>query len=92
MEIRRYRIIVKGIVQGVGYRYFALQQAKKYEVKGWVKNRCDGYVEIVCEGIDERLKLFVERLREGPYSARVEDLEIKKEEYRGEFLDFEIKF
>jgi len=50
----KFRLIVKGIVQGVIYRWFVKDQAKKLEVDGTVKNLPDGTVEIICKAPEER--------------------------------------
>ncbi len=66
--------IVRGRVQGVGYRFFAERAARDLGVRGWVRNLPDGSVEAVAEGEDEAIARFVARLREGPRGSRVESL------------------
>lgn len=90
--MKRYRVVVKGIVQGVGYRYFAVQQARRYNIKGWVKNKIDGSVEVVCEGEEDNINEFIKELKRGPFSADVQALSIEEEKYKGEFQDFEVRF
>ena len=68
------RAIVKGRVQGVGYRFFAERAARECGVRGWVRNLADGSVEAVAEGDDDSITRFLARLREGPYGSRVESL------------------
>ncbi len=92
MEMKRYRIIVRGVVQGVGYRYFTLREARDRGITGWVRNREDGSVEVVCEGKEKPLMEFIERLKQGPYSAIVKEVSIEEERYKGEFKNFEIRF
>jgi acylphosphatase len=70
-----YRYIVRGRVQGVGYRYFVLRQADVLGVAGFARNRADGSVEVVAEGSDEALSDLERRLREGPAFAAVEGVE-----------------
>ena len=70
-----YRYCVRGRVQGVGYRYFALKRAEELGRAGFVRNLPDGTVEIVAEGPDAQLSQFEARLKEGPSFARVEDVE-----------------
>lgn len=70
-----YRYLVRGRVQGVGYRYFVLQQAESLGVTGFARNRPDGTVEVVAEGRDDVLTDFERSLQEGPAFARVENLE-----------------
>jgi acylphosphatase len=71
-----YRYFVRGRVQGVGYRYYALRQAEALGVSGFARNLADGRVEVVAEAEDEAaLEAFEARLREGPSFAQVENLE-----------------
>ena len=59
----RYHLIVHGRVQGVGFRYYVQEKAHLYGIRGWVKNRFDGTVEIEAEGEEENLRLFLESVR-----------------------------
>lgn len=70
-----YRFVVRGRVQGVGYRYFAAKQAEQLGIAGFVRNLPDGSVEVVAEAPDEALARFEGRLREGPSFGRVEHVE-----------------
>jgi acylphosphatase len=70
-----YRYSVRGRVQGVGYRYFAMREASALGVTGYARNLPDGSVEVLGEGSDESLMAFEARLREGPGFARVEGVE-----------------
>lgn len=69
-EIAR-RIMVHGRVQGVGYRYWTLSLARRWAVRGWVRNRHDGSVEILCIGPADAVEAFTEQCRIGPPAARV---------------------
>lgn len=75
MEVAAYRYVVRGQVQGVGYRYFVLRQADVLGVTGFARNRPDGSVEVVAEGADEVLGDLEARLREGPAFAVVTGVE-----------------
>ncbi|MCS7265689.1 MAG: acylphosphatase [Armatimonadetes bacterium] len=89
----RMRAIVKGIVQGVGYRYFAVYQAQRIGgIVGFVRNLRDGNVEVVAEGERERLEQFLQELRKGPRAAHVTDLEVFWEHPTGEFTNFGIRW
>jgi acylphosphatase len=66
------RFIVSGRVQGVGFRYFALDAARRDGLQGYVTNRDDGSVEAVAEGEPEALERFERALRRGPSRSRVE--------------------
>ncbi len=88
----RVRIIVKGRVQGVGYRFFTRRTALELGIKGYVRNLPDGIVEVVAEGSPEALDKFIEKLREGPPLAIVEDMDIEEVAPDEEFDDFEIRY
>jgi acylphosphatase len=70
-----YRYIVRGRVQGVGYRYFVMREANGLGVSGFARNLPDGSVEVVAEGSDDVLARFEDRLREGPSFAAVSALD-----------------
>ena len=70
-----FRFVVRGRVQGVGYRYFAVREADALGVRGFCKNLPDGSVEVVAEGTEQALRDLEGRLREGPSFAHVEDVE-----------------
>jgi acylphosphatase len=70
-----HRFLVAGRVQGVGYRYFALQEAQALGLAGFARNLGDGRVEVVAEGTAEALAAFEARLKEGPAFAKVAGVE-----------------
>src|SRR5437867_4280165 len=59
---RQLHAVVRGYVQGVGYRVFALREAQRLGLTGWVRNRPDGAVEVMAEGAEEALQRFLPRL------------------------------
>jgi acylphosphatase len=71
MRVAR-RFVVSGRVQGVGFRYFALDAARRDGLQGYVTNRDDGSVEAVAEGEAEAIERFERALRRGPSRSRVE--------------------
>jgi acylphosphatase len=79
-----YRYLVRGRVQGVGYRYFVLREAAALGVTGFARNRSDGAVEVVAEGSDATLSDLEARLRQGPAFAEVTDLEREAIDPRGD--------
>ncbi len=85
-----YRYVVRGVVQGVGYRYFALRQAAALGVTGHARNLPDGSVEVVAEGGEQTLAEFEQRLRRGPAAADVTSVEREAETPRGD-ADFHIR-
>ena len=66
------RYVVSGIVQGVGYRYFAQRAAQRLGLIGFARNLADGRVEIIAEGSEEKLTAFGEELQRGPIASRVD--------------------
>lgn len=79
-KMDRITVRVQGRVQGVGYRYFAINEAVYYSLTGWAKNLPDGDVKVVAEGESGALEKFTEALRRGPMMSRVTGLEVTKEE------------
>ncbi len=78
------RVRVTGVVQGVGFRWFARQLARRYGLAGWVKNREDGTVEIAADGLDADVQAFLSGVRQGPPGARVAEVEVRPLEPRAE--------
>ena len=83
------RAVVRGRVQGVGFRYFAERSARALGVKGWVRNRPDGTVETLAEGDDAAVTEYLARLVRGPAGARVDGVDVEPRE-PGNFSDFEV--
>jgi acylphosphatase len=81
--------LARGRVQGVGYRAFCADEAMRLGIEGYAKNLPDGRVEVVGEGDEPQLRRFVERLREGPPFARVEEVTFRWEEPTGVYRGFE---
>ena len=71
-------VIVRGRVQGVGYRAFVEDEAQQRGLKGWVRNRRDGSVEAVFSGPRETVEAMIEACRRGPFSAQVSELAQRK--------------
>jgi acylphosphatase len=69
------RFVVRGRVQGVGFRWFVEREAHVLGVSGWVRNNADGSVEVLAQGTRDQLLGLRSRLRQGPRAARVEDVE-----------------
>lgn len=68
-------LIISGRVQGVGFRYFTYRNATELNVKGWVQNLQDGTVETVLAGEQENVEKMVDKLKDGPPSADVRNIE-----------------
>ncbi len=85
------RIIVHGMVQGVGFRMFVHRVGKRHGLTGDVRNLHDGTVEIVAEGPSDGMEEFIEEVREGPSMAYVERLEIHEIAPAGRYQTFTIE-
>ncbi|HVU30863.1 MAG TPA: acylphosphatase [Sphingomicrobium sp.] len=72
-QIARH-LSISGRVQGVFFRAWSREQADELKVAGWIRNRPDGHVEAHVEGEEKAVEAMIERLRDGPPSARVESL------------------
>lgn len=81
---RARRFLIRGKVQGVGFRYFALRQAHAAGVSGYVRNQPDGSVEVWAEGRAVALDAYETDLRQGPTFSRVEDVTVECAASRGE--------
>ena len=82
--------IVDGMVQGVGFRYSTVRQARALGLKGTVRNLADGRVEVVAEGEEDRLARLRTWLAHGPAGAHVRCVDTRLEPYRGAFTDFDV--
>ncbi|RLD14334.1 MAG: acylphosphatase [Caldiserica bacterium] len=88
---KRIEVKIYGIVQGVGFRFYAQFRALELGIKGYVKNNFDGSVTFVGEGDEEDLKKMVEYLKKGPTGAVVQKIDIDWKEAKDEFKDFRIR-
>jgi acylphosphatase len=73
MSAKRY--IVRGRVQGVGFRWFVDHEARQLGLAGWVRNNLDGTVEVLAMGTDQQLTALGRKLQQGPRAARVDDVQ-----------------
>ncbi|MDR2471079.1 MAG: acylphosphatase [Treponema sp.] len=80
-----------GQVQGVGFRYSALREARRLRITGWVRNAPNGDVEVWAEGAGEGLAAFLSWLRRGPQFARVDSVETE-DKNPGGFQDFAVEY
>jgi acylphosphatase len=86
---RKY--VIRGRVQGVGFRYFTEAAAAREGLHGWVRNLPDGRVEIAAEGDAEALQRFEWHVRHGPPHARVEHIDIEDMPPGGHTSGFSVK-
>ena len=91
MEVRA-EIVVNGLVQGVGYRYFVVREAKKMELKGFTKNLYTGEVLTIVEGERAIVEEMIKKLKVGPMHASVKSCKVDWQQPKNEFTDFEVKF
>jgi len=87
-----FRIYVKGIVQGVGFRAYTQRLGEKYALDGWVRNLPDGRVEVFVQGDRDVVWEFIKALSQGPPRARVDAIEVIKEVPRDEERGFSIRY
>jgi acylphosphatase len=73
---RAVRVLVRGRVQGVGFRWFVARAARDLAVTGWVRNGDDGTVEVAAEGAAEQVEQLIVALRRGPSQALVQSVDI----------------
>lgn len=82
--MRRIRLVVRGVVQGVGFRYWTTREASRIGVTGWVTNRADGSVEALLEGASADVEKLVGWLRAGGApSARVDRVDVVEADPEG---------
>ncbi|HET6437792.1 MAG TPA: acylphosphatase [Anaeromyxobacter sp.] len=87
----RVHVVVKGRVQGVGFRYTTVDQARRLGVFGWVRNAQDGTVEAEAEGERAAVEALVRFLHRGPPGAFVEDVAILWEAHVGDLGPFQAR-
>ena len=82
---------VRGIVQGVGFRWFVVRRAAQLGLVGWTSNEADGSVRVVAEGEPGGLRQLLSRLKEGPPGAQVQAVDVSWTPATGEFTNFGIR-
>ena len=86
--MHRAHLLIRGRVQGVGFRYFVVHEARALGLGGTVRNRADGAVEVEAEGDILRLRELVDAVRRGPTGARVSGVEESWSEGPARYRDF----
>ena len=89
-ENQRLHAIVKGMVQGVGFRYFVLEITSGAEITGWVRNTMSGDVEVLAEGQKAALENLLTELQKGPRSAEVSNVDVEWSVATNEFNGFSV--
>lgn len=84
-------LMIKGFVQGVGYRKWARKEAQKLELTGWVRNLPDGSVEVLLQGDKEKIEQAISLLKKGPFLSEVEEVDVVWEDAKEQFPDFSLR-
>jgi acylphosphatase len=83
---------VRGRVQGVGFRFACLREARLRGISGWVRNTPEGGVEVWAEGPKDKLEIFLQWIRNGPAGARVDDVDYSLQPPAGTYKNFRIEY
>jgi acylphosphatase len=92
LGLKQIHLTVFGNVQGVGFRYFSQMKAVQHQVKGWVRNRPDGSVEILAEANEDQLSHFIEEVRSGNPFSKVDDIDVHECCTPDGYTSFKIKY
>ena len=90
-ERARVHLLVSGMVQGVSFRYFTVEEARRLGLAGWVRNLADGRVEALAEGDRRAVEALVAWCRRGPPSARVDEVEATWGAFAGDLGPFAMR-
>lgn len=90
--MKRVKVKIYGLVQGVFFRANTKRRANKANINGYIKNMRDGAVEAVFEGEDKAVDRLIDWCKKGPEEARVDKVEVNEEPYVEEFEDFKIRY
>ena len=85
-------IIIRGMVQGVGFRYFTLRNAKTLDLTGYVKNLPDGSVEVCVEGEKDRVDELKKILDRGTGYSSVEGIDFRYMDFTAKFHEFSVEY
>ena len=91
MQGKSAHIYYNGMVQGVGFRFAAERAAVSLGLKGWVKNLDDGRVEVLCEGRERDINVFMEKLS-SVFKTYIRDTDLEWSDATGEYEGFDIRF
>ena len=90
-ENQRLNVIVQGIVQGVGFRFFVFIHGRQMQLSGWVRNKINGTVEVLAEGPRHELENFLGLISQGPSHAQVEKTEVSWLEAQSDLPPFTVR-
>jgi acylphosphatase len=88
--MKQAHVFISGSVQGVGYRQFVKQNARKLDLTGWVRNTEDGGVEAVLQGEESMIQVMIEHCKKGPFMAEVSHCGFEWEDWDTRFESFTI--
>jgi acylphosphatase len=83
---------IRGRVQGVGFRYTCLHEARLRGLTGWVRNTPEGGVEVWAEGPPKKLEIFLQWLRSGPPGAHVDAVDYSPRTPTGAYKNFRVEY
>jgi acylphosphatase len=90
-SIQASHFLVRGRVQGVGFRWFVEREAHILQIAGWVRNNPDGTVEVLAQGTNDQLSSLHSRLQQGPRAARVDNVEVSPAEAVAGITSFQVR-
>ncbi|HEX7343502.1 MAG TPA: acylphosphatase [bacterium] len=88
-EIRAH-LTIRGVVQGVGFRYYAYRWAEKLGLNGWVRNNWDDSVETEVEGERSAVEEYISQMKIGPRSGHITAVDVEYKPYEGQYKNFDI--
>lgn len=91
-ELKRAKIIVNGLVQGVGFRYFVIRHADNLNLKGYTQNLLTGEVLTEVEGDESLIQELIKQLKIGPSRSHVVNCLVDWSDYKNEFKRFEVRY
>ncbi len=91
-ELKRAKIIVNGLVQGVGFRYFVMRNADQLGLNGFTQNLYTGEVLTEVEGREVLIMELIRQLKVGPSKSHVVNCFVEWMEYKNEFTRFEVRY
>lgn len=90
--MQRVYLVISGDVQGVGFRAWVRETAKRLGLTGWVKNREDGAVELVAEGVQKNVEELTNECHHGPEVAWITKVDVVWEDATNEYIGFDIVY
>ena len=91
-ELKHAKIIVNGLVQGVGFRYFVMRRADSLGLNGYTQNLFTGEVLTEVEGDESIIQELIKQLKIGPSKSHVVNCFVEWMEYKNEFTSFEVRY